>query len=348
MRHPAFHALLLAGLVAALPVRAQEQPPSESKVADQAADQLFREGQTLLQAGKFSEACLRFERSLRIEQALGTLLNLAYCHEHEGRLGAAWDEYRQAAELARGRNEARYDFAVRRRQEVEKRLAHVVFAVPTGQRMSDVRLDDQPVKLEADGSFFAEPGPHVVSVGLRDGERLERMVTFAAGTERIELPAARENRSGAAAPPPPASSPPGEATASPSPKAPPDASSSASASSSSATTRRTLGWVAAGVGVVGLGLGTYFGIETFAIRNSAADNGGCNGNQCTPQALDRIQGPATTTALLSTIGIGVGIVGAGVGTWLLLTSGPGAPQAAARIVPAVGPGSGGLRVEGLF
>jgi hypothetical protein len=65
------------------------------------AKALFEEGRRLMAAGSTSEACARFAESFGLEASSGTLLNLALCHEKEGRTATAWTEYRAAARLAR-------------------------------------------------------------------------------------------------------------------------------------------------------------------------------------------------------------------------------------------------------
>src|SRR6187399_1063297 len=82
-------------LVIAGAARAQQQPASGT-----IAEVLFRDGQQLLAAGRISEACVKFRASQTAEPALGTLLNLAVCHEKEGRTATAWLEYAETASLA--------------------------------------------------------------------------------------------------------------------------------------------------------------------------------------------------------------------------------------------------------
>ncbi len=96
--------------------------------------------------------------------------------------------------------------------------------------------------------------------------------------------------------------------------------------------RRTFGFVALGIGGAGLVTGTIFGVLAIDGKNQAAklgDSGSCVGNRCTPAVLDK-ESNARTMGWVSTAGFGLGIVGAGVGTWLLLTSGGKEPATVKR------------------
>ena len=46
-----------------------------------------------------------------------------------------------------------------------------------------------------------------------------------------------------------------------------------------------------GIGIVGIGLGTYFGIDAINKNSDARDGGQCNslGTSCTPAAYDQIE-----------------------------------------------------------
>ena len=75
--------------------------------ADPAGEQLFRDGRTLLKAGKIDEACEKFQQSRDVEAKFGTVLNLADCRERQGRFATAWELFLEAKALAQTQKGAR-------------------------------------------------------------------------------------------------------------------------------------------------------------------------------------------------------------------------------------------------
>lgn len=97
--------------------QAQPAPASPSDTAR--ADELFREGRTLMEQGRYTEACEAFAESMSYERALGTLLNLATCVERSGDTQRACSLFAQARDLARDKG------SVEREKFAASRLAQL-------------------------------------------------------------------------------------------------------------------------------------------------------------------------------------------------------------------------------
>ncbi|MBV9948878.1 MAG: hypothetical protein JOZ69_18665, partial [Myxococcales bacterium] len=121
-------ALLAAGSLQ--PLSAGAQPPrTDDRRAE--ADAEFAEAKLLMEAGQTSAACPKFARSQELDPRLGRLLNLAFCHEQEGKVASAWHEYTEATSLAEQRGQAeREDFARARAAAVARELAFVLLELP--------------------------------------------------------------------------------------------------------------------------------------------------------------------------------------------------------------------------
>ena len=90
-------AVALVSILAGLTGSASAASAEESE-----AERSFRLGQEHLVRGQIQEACALFELSLKKEEATGTLVNLAFCHEKEGRPERAWNEFKRAEGKAQG------------------------------------------------------------------------------------------------------------------------------------------------------------------------------------------------------------------------------------------------------
>jgi hypothetical protein len=94
--------------------------------------------------------------------------------------------------------------------------------------------------------------------------------------------------------------------------------------------RATAGWIVGGAGLVALGVGGYFGLSAMSDWNDRNDR--CQGG-CTAEA--KASGDdARKEANIATVGVGVGLLGLGVGAFLLLTAGDAPEHAAASEPPS--------------
>jgi hypothetical protein len=297
-----------------------------------AAQALYDEARKLVDAGNLDAACPKFKASYELDPGGGTLLNLADCYEKQGKLALAWSTFKEALVAAQrdGRTE-RIDFANQHIGKLEGRLAHLSVNLAASARAPGtiIYVDGAALAEQAWGiAMPVDPGKHVVRAEAPGKQPFETSVETAAGAdgEHVEIPALKDAAGGTTAVG-------GEV-------------SEGSASPSKPGSLRTVGWVLEGVGVVGIGVGSFFGLRAMSRWSDRKDNcvGGCN------EAAKTAGDEASTAATISTIGFGVGLVSIGVGTYLLLSS-SGEKQATESVgskvqwVPVAGRNGAGLLVR---
>jgi hypothetical protein len=127
---------------------------------------LFQEGRRLLAAGHVDEACARFTESYAMVASSGTLLNLALCHQTQGKTATAWNEYKAAARLARNQGrEDRATVADGKARTLEATLAHVTTTAV--EKVPDLRVAIETGPLGEGGlgvNVPIDPGIYHVTV----------------------------------------------------------------------------------------------------------------------------------------------------------------------------------------
>jgi hypothetical protein len=287
------------------------------------AEALFRDGRDLLAAGKTSEACAKFATSQRIEPKLGTLLNLAACHEAEGRTASAWAEFTEAAVIAaRAKQPEREQFAREHAGKLGERLSRVRISVAGDQQVS-IQIDGLVVDRTVLGSAIPlDPGAHQLVVTAQHKKPHEAKLVVPAGPSltEVEVPMLASVET---APPAPRSS-----TNGPPPDAAPDRS-------------RTYAWAAFGAGAAAVAAGTYFGLTAFA-KNADADELGCRveGDEgvCPDVGSKSAKDASRLPAHASTFAFGVAAVAVGVGIYFLVRSPSSSPTAARHAIDVAGRG----------
>ena len=145
-------------LATATPARADD--PRD----DAGARVLFGEGRTLADAGRYAEACRKFEESLRLAPGVGTSFNLADCQEHLGLTATAWARFMDVAAATRLAGQVERERVARSRAAaLEPRLARLVVEVTGPVDGQTVLRDGLPLGVPAWGAAVpVDPGPHVV------------------------------------------------------------------------------------------------------------------------------------------------------------------------------------------
>lgn len=287
-----------------------------SDANDAAAEGLFHEGRRLIEAGQVSDACPKFLASYKLSPAVGTLLNLADCYERNGQTATAWVRFREA--IALSQRAGRTD----RERTAEGRASALA------PRLTKLRISakEEGVKVlrdgtELDGAEYntaipVDPGAHTIRV---EGEGREPWiltldVVGEGNVTNVEVPRLKR---------------------APLPGQPRD-------NENPGSIQRTVGIVAMGAGVVGIGIGTYFGITTMNRWSDSEANcnaGVCNADGVSFAAEARNAGNLSTAFFL--IGGAVGIGGAA----LYFTAPRGKTVS---VVPHAGKQTAGVTLGGTF
>ncbi len=322
--------LTIGPLVALADARAGDKAAEKA-----AADALFRGGREAVGRGDFATACPKFEESMRLDPAAGTLFNLVQCDEHAGDLlGALAKIERLSAMLTPG--DDRGPLVLEQAARMERRLAHVTVSLEPGSpEGTGVLIDGTPVPLEH--AVRANPGKHTLVV--RAAERRERAqaIDLRDGETRevVVAPTPLDPGVSAVPPPPAARLPPAGA--------PVDGIASGRAASPS--TARVAGWITLGTGITVLVAGSAAGLLAIRQKGEALDH--CSAaHVCDEQGLASAE-RFRTLSLMSTLGIVLGAAGIGAGTLLVVTS-KESPRQFASFRPLVFAGGGGFGASGSF
>jgi hypothetical protein len=131
------------------------------------AQALFDRGRDMMASGDIAQACALLAESQRLDPGGGTLLNVAVCHEKQGRLATAWTEYHEALSTSiRDDRKDRQSLASERIAAIEARLPHLVVVLPPNlPQGTQVTVDGAPLSRLATGAPLpVDPGPHEVVV----------------------------------------------------------------------------------------------------------------------------------------------------------------------------------------
>lgn len=134
---------------------------AQEVAADTKAEQLFNEATALAEKGAFSEACPKFEESQKLDPGLGTQFNLALCYESLGRLGSAWRNFRAVEKIAHATGKkGREDAAHQKVVALTAKVGHLVIDAADGDVI--VKVDGEVLDHDAWAFWAVDPGPHSV------------------------------------------------------------------------------------------------------------------------------------------------------------------------------------------
>jgi len=283
------------------------------------AVELFHEGRAALEEKNYGIACPKLSDSVRLDPHVGNAISVAECEEATQRLAAARVHWELAVELARKLGDERVTFAEKHLAAVDPRVPRLTVRLPAdADQGAVVKSDDEVVSLANIGvAMPVEIGPHVitltsagrdpwsVTVDLNEGEQREvlmqlGLVVAPSPNALVTLPTLQtgpEVREAAAPVRPP-----------PSP----------------------VGYVAGGLGLAGLAVGTIAGSLAMSSYGRAKDL--CPPHQgCSDEAISA-RNQAGTDAWVADFGLAVGVVGVAVGVYYLFLAPRGGPSNELRSV----------------
>jgi tetratricopeptide (TPR) repeat protein len=283
---------------------------------------LFEEGRALMDQGKVQAACDKFRKSIEIEPAIGTQLNLGVCLQKLGHNAEAWRLFDRAADAERTSNPERSKFARDLADKVLPRLGTIVLTIAEPDAPGlEVTIAGRVVKPAEVVKERVDPGDIKVTRTQQEGAPYERTLHVdAGGTAEITVPA------------------------------PPASGGSGTGEETGHKVRRhsrvVLAYGVAGAGVVALGAGIAIGLKARSDYNANVGAGKCDGSPLDCHGNDQYYQGAKDARSLATIGTvvgvaGVALVGAGAVLWLT------APKDVVVAPTATGE-SAGISVVGRF
>lgn len=305
--------------------------PSEGSAA--AAESLFQEARKLIDAKRFSEACPKLVASHKLAPAVGTLLNLADCYEKAGQLASAWARFHEAIALAQrlGRPD-REKTAKDRAEKLEPRMIRLT--IVSLEKDAEVKLDGSVLDPAVLGTAVpVDPGKHAIEASAKGKKPFTTTIDVSdrVRTPSVEIPMLDVDPEAAKA----------SAAAANADKNPPEERGS------DGSGQRIASYVLMGVGVVGLGVGTVFGLKTSSTWSDAKTH--CTGLECDRTGV-QLATDAKNAGTVSTIAFVAGTALLAGGAILFFTTPKGASKAGASRDMRVGVGVGvsSLVMQGSF
>lgn len=293
------------------------------------AEELFRRAKALMAEKKDREACPLLEESERLDPQIGTLLNLAICHENMGRIASAWGEFK-AVEQRANRND-RVKMAHDRAARLEPRLSRLKIVAAEKPAGLVVKVDGEAKGEPLWGGVAVDPGPRtleasapgkVTATWKADVEGEGALVT-------VTVPRLEDQ---------------------PAPKAvvvarvDPAIEQREIDRIAANRSRRTAGVVVGASGLAVLAAGGVFGILAIGKNGDAsrACPAPCVAGSSAARTADDRTDRALLFANLANVAIPVGVVAAAVGAVLYFGAGP-TERRTAWLAPAPGGGTVGVR-----
>jgi len=294
-------------------------PASAQDAKQAAAIAAFDDAQALMEKGQIGAACVKYGQRYKLDPQLGTLLHWADCLEQEGKFASSWTTFREAAELAHKKGDARQSIAEERAAALRPRLSTLELELPP-DLPDGARISRGGTLIDEDLWSIAtpvDPGTYELEVSA-PGYTTWRGQAVVAGegqVVRVPIPALISKRENAQEAAPLASGTPE-----------PAATSQVVDDGDKERPNKGLfaakwpAFVAGGVGLAGAAVWTVFGVQSIQAKKNADTV--CDGPACQTEQGRAWRNDAYLAGNLATVGAivtGVGVASATV-LWIVLPS----------------------------
>lgn len=266
-------------------VTAFAEPTPEERAL---ARSLFEQGRALMKEEKFTEACPKLEESQRLDPGIGTVFNLGDCLEKIGKNASAWAAFSDAADLAKRAGQPDRETVARdRANALAPKLARVKIRMnPPAPAGLELKIDGRSVGAAVlDTETPIDPGEHRISAAAPGKQPKDTAVTIAPTATVAVVDLGNLDDVPVEAPPvigPPVHEEPQERGRS---------------------WQKPLAIGTGIVGVVGLGLGTVFGLDASSTWSDGEKL--CPNDVCTSEGYtkwDDARSSATTSTIMFAVG----------------------------------------------
>jgi tetratricopeptide (TPR) repeat protein len=295
---------------------------------------LFKAARQLVEKGDYAAGCPKFEASLALQASASTLINIARCHEHYGKLATAWDDYQRALVLnaetkGADRRKGLAELAQKGIDALVPRLPKLRITVSGAPAGLKVRRDGLEIPAAALGdSLPGDPGPHEIQASA-PGYRMEiRKVDLMEGkTVNVEITLT------------------------------PDATAKDEARPAAKGGIPAWAWITGAGGLAFAGVGAYFLADDLAAISALRSPDHClplkgGGYACDPHydvAADNARKNRDLPLAIALGGVGVVAIGAAIAGIVRGATSKDKPAAASvSASPWVGPGGAGATLTGSF
>jgi len=308
-RSTLFASVLALALASSFELSASAQSVPAVATAGSQAETLYKEAVALFRNNDVHGACTKLDESFKLEPATQTLFALAKCRHREGRVATAATQFLELENRAvRSGDAAKVEEMRAKLEEVRALVPHAKLELDAHPEVAEVKVDGQPLpRSDWAAPLPLDPGEHVFVFSGQGKRDAEKKVTLAEKqTLSIQFDPLADSTSVAPV------------------DAPAPSVGAETPSHRGDGSNRTLVYVLGGVGVAGIVVGSITGILAINHKSDADDLFA----KRDPSFKDS-DDAASTTALVSTIAFGVGIVGLGAAAYFFFTGGSKASAAKA-------------------